>query len=42
LLDGEAISKPTRILQLICEDIRRERSQRSPNPYADHGWSRFG
>ena len=42
LLGGEPISKPTRILQLICEDIRRERCQRSPNPYAPHGWSRFG
>ena len=42
LLGGEKIPKPTRILQLICEDIRRERCERSPNRYAAHGWSRFG
>jgi len=41
-LDGGAVNKPARLLQLICEDIQRERRQRCANPHASHGISRFG
>jgi helix-turn-helix protein len=42
IADGTEVKSPARILQLVCEDIERERRQRRANPHADHGVSRFG
>jgi hypothetical protein len=45
ILDGEKIPKPARILQFICEDVKRQKRERAEapaNPYAEHGVSRWG
>jgi hypothetical protein len=42
LAEGKPIRSPVKILKFKCDDALRERRERSPNPYAAHGWSRFG
>jgi hypothetical protein len=45
ILGGEQITNPARVLQYICEDVKREKRERAEapaNPYAEHGVSRWG